>query len=461
MADGWTILTTSVQKGWNSTIGFLKKGFIRLNELVDIAGDVSVQIGGVLINALAGVETAWVETIDYLADTWSVFVAQVKSMWNSTVGFLRKAWIKLKSLFDEDVNVEVEMAKIDKEMKAADTAEENKKQEAIADRMKRRDARKQQIEANRVQMQEGIKQQLEERKKARAGRDIDAEMAVIDQETEVKNQVVDASRDDQFKQNEVAGRSRQQTIDDTTAGVQKTLDQMREEARVAREAGRSSPEDRAKQSDQEVAAAQAEFDAAVESANAAKPQEPTPANEPSPGSPVPPIPAKPVPGELKIPKVEVDGVKDPELKLPKKKDLKLGLDRSAKDSIDEFSDGPVEPTEKAEAAGNFDSRGLSLGSGASLIPVPEAPEQNDQIKPDDVQPDGKADVGAGDPKLEAPAVEPMIGLLPNDEAIDSQDEMLEPQLMNKSLHSIFSRCWLRSLRFVTDWMSLMRHCHKA
>ncbi len=120
MADGWTILTTSVQKGWNSTIGFLKKGFIRLRELVDIAGDVSVQIGGVLINALAGVETAWVETIDYLADTWSVFVAQVKSMWNSTVGFLRKAWIKLKSLFDDDVNVEVEMAKIDKEIRTAD-----------------------------------------------------------------------------------------------------------------------------------------------------------------------------------------------------------------------------------------------------------------------------------------------------------------------------------------------------
>jgi hypothetical protein len=123
MADGWTIRTTSVQKGWNSTIRILKKGFIRLCELVDIAGDVSVQIGGVLINALAGVETAWVETIDYLADTWSVFVAHVKSMWNSTVGFLRKAWIKLKSLFDDDVNVEVEMAKIDKEIRTADEAE--------------------------------------------------------------------------------------------------------------------------------------------------------------------------------------------------------------------------------------------------------------------------------------------------------------------------------------------------
>lgn len=424
MADGWTILTTSVQKGWNSTIGFLKKGFIRLRELVDIAGDVSVQIGGVLINALAGVETAWVETIDYLADTWSVFVAQVKSMWNSTVGFLRKAWIKLKSLFDDDVNVEVEMAKIDKEIRTADEAEENKKQQAIADRMKRRDARKQQIESNRVQMQEGIKQQLEERRKARAGRDIDAEMAVIDQETEAKNQTVDASKEDQFKQNEAAGGARQKTIDDTTAGVQKTLDQMREEARIAREAGRQSPEDRAKEREEQVAAAQAEFDAAVETANAAKPQEPTQAKEPGP--PLPDMPAPPKPGALKVPKVEVDGIKDPKLKPPKKKDLKLGLDRSAKDSMDRFSDGPEEPTEKTEAAGNFDSRGLGLGSGASLIPVIEPPDQKDEVDPDGVDADVNADADANDPEQEVPEVEPELGLQPMDAEVSSPEDFIEP-----------------------------------
>ena len=424
MADGWTILTTSVQKGWNSTIGFLKKGFIRLRELVDIAGDVSVQIGGVLINALAGVETAWVETIDYLADTWSVFVAQVKSMWNSTVGFLRKAWIKLKSLFDDDVNVEIEMAKIDKEIRTADEAEENKKQQAIADRMKRRDARKQQIESNRVQMQEGIKQQLEERRKARAGRDIDGEMAVIDQETEAKNQNVDASKEEQFKQNEAAGLTRQKTIDDTTAGVQENLDQMREEARIAREAGRQSPEDRAKERDQQVAAAQAEFDAAVETANAAKPQEPTQAKEPGPPLPEMPNPSKS--GALKVPKVEVDGIKDPKLKPPKKKDLKLGLDRSAKDSMDRFSDGPEEPTEKTEAAGNFDSRGLGLGSGASLIPVIEPPDQKDKVDPDGVDADVNAGADANDPELEVPEVEPELGLQPMDAEVSSPEDFIEP-----------------------------------
>ncbi len=396
---------------------------------MDIAGDVSVQIGGVLINALAGVETAWVETIDYLADTWSVFVAQVKSMWNSTVGFLRKAWIKLKSLFDDDVNVEVEMAKIDKEIRTADETEENKKQQAIADRMKRRDARKQQIESNRVQMQEGIKQQLEERRKARAGRDIDGEMAVIDQETEAKNQTVDASKEEQFKQNEAAGLTRQKTIDDTTAGVQKTLDQMREEARIAREAGRQSPEDRAKERDQQVAAAQAEFDAAVETANAAKPQEPTQAKEPGP--PLPDMPAPPKPAALKVPKVEVNGIKDPKLKPPKKKDLKLGLDRSAKDSMDRFSDGPEEPTEKTEAAGNFDSRGLGLGSGASLIPVIEPPDQKDKVDPDGVDADVNAGADANDPELEVPEVEPEIGLQPVDAEVSSPEDFIEPTTVDQ------------------------------
>jgi hypothetical protein len=324
------------------------------------------------------------------------------------------------------VNVEVEMAKIDKEIRTADEAEENKKQQAVADRMKRRDARKQQIESNRVQMQEGIKQQLEERRKARAGRDIDAEMAVIDEETEAKNQTVDASKEEQFKQNEAAGLTRQKTIDDTTAGVQKTLDQMREEARIARDAGRQSPEDREKERDQQVAAAQAEFDAAVETANAAKPQESSPKSQVS--SPevskekLKPPSALPQDSRLKHQDLQI---KDPKLKPPKKKDLKLGLDRSAKDSMDRFSDGPEEPTEKTEAAGNFDSRGLGLGSGASLIPVIEPPDQKDKIDPDGVDADVNAGADANDPELDVPEVEPELGLQPVDAEVSSPEDFIE------------------------------------
>ncbi len=321
---------------------------------MDIAGDVAVQIGGVLVDALAGVEAAWVDTIDYLADTWSIFVAQVKSMWNSTVGFLRKAWIKLKSLFDDDVNVEVEMAKIDKDMRAADAAEDQKKQQAINDRLQRRQQRKQQIEQNRIQMQAGIKQQLEARQRARAMRDVDAEMQAIDADAAQKNAAVDQTRKQEFQANAAAGAARQGIIDNTTTGVQATLAQMREEARREREAKRQSPEERQAARDQEVAAAQADFDAAVEAANKvgadAAGEEP-PANQ---------KPLKP-PHEPKAPNAKLG-----ELKPPDKKDLQLKLDPKAKDSIDGF--GSDVNADHVEAAGNFDARGLSLGSGASNIP---------------------------------------------------------------------------------------------
>lgn len=122
----------------------------------------------------------------------------------------------------------------------------------------------------------------------------------------------------------------------------------------------------------------------------------------------------------------MDGIKDPKLKPPKKKDLKLGLDRSAKDSMDRFSDGPEEPTEKAEAAGNFDSRGLGLGSGASLIPVIEPPDQKDKVDPDGVDADVNAGAEANDPELEVPEVEPELGLQPVDAEVSSPEDFIEP-----------------------------------
>jgi len=273
-----------------------------------------------------------------------------------------------------------------------------------------------------VQMQVGIKQQLEERRKARAGRDIDAEMAVIDQETEAKNKTVDTSKEEQFKENEVAGLARQKTIDDTTVGVQKTLDQMREEARIAREAGRQSPEDRTKERDEQVAAAQAEFDTAVETANNIKVEEPKKA-DPAANAPKPPTMTKP--GDLKVPKVDVDGIKDPKLKPPKKKDLKLGLDRSAKDSMDQFSKGPKDNAEKTEAAGNFESRGLGLGSGASLIPTMEPLDQPDAANAGDVV-DAKDGADAGEANPDLPEVEQEIAPQPMVAEVATPEDMVEP-----------------------------------
>ncbi|MCC9654620.1 phage tail tape measure protein [Rhodopirellula halodulae] len=434
MADGWTILTSAVQKGWNNTIGFLKKGFLKLHELVDIAGDVAVQIGGVLINALAGVEKAWVETVDYLADTWTVFAGQVKSMWNSTVGFLKKAWIKLKALFDDDINVDVEMAKIDADTRAAEAAEQQRRNQAIIERQQRRSKRKQQIEANRIEMQKGIAAQLEARRRAREGRDLDAEMQAIDAETDAKNAVVDQSKQQQFRENDSAQTRRQQLIDDTTAGVQSTLDQMRAESKAAREAARANElGDRQKEREDKIAAAQADFEAAIDRANnATAPSDRTdePGSPPETAEPPkPPELPEPInPDEVDIPPVDLPGIDDPELQLPNSKDLKLGIDPDAQASMERFADGP-DSTTQVESAGNFDSRGLGLGSSARKL----EPLKLDPIEPLDEEvisapllnvPEDDKPVDEAMAEVEPEAEEPALDVVAINEAFASVRQSL-------------------------------------
>jgi len=296
------------------------------------------------------------------------------------VGFLKKAWIKLKGLFDDDINVDVEMAKIDADTRAADAAEEQQRQQAIIERQRRRSKRKEQIEANRVEMQKGIAAQLEARRKAREGQDIDADMRAIDEETNAKNAIVDQSKEQQFRENNTAQSNRQQIIDDTTVGVQRTLDQMRAEAKAARETSRPTAEERSKEHDDQIATAQADFDAAVERANnatAPSDADPKPDDAAPPEPPVAP-PKMPEPGTVEIPKVDLPGIDDPELQPPNAKDLRLDLNSDAQAAMDQFANGPE--TDRTEVAGNFDARGLGLGSGASTIPQ-QAPEPLKKLDP--------------------------------------------------------------------------------
>ncbi len=94
--------------------------------------------------------------------------------------------------------------------------------------------------------------------------------------------------DDQFELNAAAGQSRQQTINDTTAGVQKNVDQMREQARALPAKQVANRRGSRHERDQQVPlAAEFDADAAVEAANAAKPQEPEAAKEPDAGTPDP------------------------------------------------------------------------------------------------------------------------------------------------------------------------------
>jgi hypothetical protein len=102
-----------------------------------------------LSSGWAGIETAWVETIGFLADAWSLFTGTLTKSWHTTVGFIKKAWVRLKGLFDSDINVDAEVQRIDAETAGKNQAASTQMNEAIAQRDAERRAQRDQIEADR------------------------------------------------------------------------------------------------------------------------------------------------------------------------------------------------------------------------------------------------------------------------------------------------------------------------
>ena len=111
--------------------------------------------------------------------------------------------------------------------------------------------------------------------------------------------------------------------------------------------------------------------------------------------------------KVDLPGVDLPEIDDPELQPPKEKDLRLGLDPDAQDSIDQFARGPEVATAKSEAAGDFDARGLGLGSGATTIEWKQAEPPAKKAEVDPVNPEeGKFVEKIVAPQLNLPAEQP-------------------------------------------------------
>jgi TP901 family phage tail tape measure protein len=142
-----------------------------------------------LVISLEYIANAWDETIGYLADGWSVFSTYLKQRWNDATGFIRKAWIKLKSLIS-DIDVEVEMRKIDEETQAANRADEQARNQAIGERMQKRES----AARKRRAMREGINANLQGGGVDDAGRlRIDHAQAELDSAVGAANEAGDSN----------------------------------------------------------------------------------------------------------------------------------------------------------------------------------------------------------------------------------------------------------------------------
>ena len=163
------ILWLTLKMEWLRGVAVLKaywQGFS--GWLRSAAASMIYGIAGVISDGWASIETAWTETIGFLADTWSLFTGTLAKTWHNTVGFIKKAWVRLKGLFDSDLDVDAEVRRIDGDTSAKTAAANEQMLGAIGARGQERAARRAEIERERQGREEGLAAMQASEEKRRA-----------------------------------------------------------------------------------------------------------------------------------------------------------------------------------------------------------------------------------------------------------------------------------------------------
>ena len=85
-----------------------------------------------------GMTMAWTQGCDAISDVWAMTWNGIVSAFEKTIAFLKKQWIKFKGFFDDDVDVDREIAKVDAELARGQRERDNSMAASINGRAKKR-----------------------------------------------------------------------------------------------------------------------------------------------------------------------------------------------------------------------------------------------------------------------------------------------------------------------------------
>jgi hypothetical protein len=125
LRNAWTDFNTGILNVWTNTVSGIAKFF---NDSWNF------------------IEIGWTEAIGFFADSWTSFTNMLTKTWNSTIGLVQKAWVRLKSLFDNDINVQAEVDRIDGETAAKNAASDSSTEGILGQRANDRFQRQVQID---------------------------------------------------------------------------------------------------------------------------------------------------------------------------------------------------------------------------------------------------------------------------------------------------------------------------
>jgi hypothetical protein len=145
------IVWLTLKMEWRRGIHFLNGLWIGAKEFfLSLWTDAVFGVAKILNNGWAAIEVGWTETVGFLADAWSVFTNLLTHTWHNTIGFIKKAWVRLKSLFSDEVDVDAEVNRINREVSEATGAADQQMLDAVGQRDRERRDRREQIERDRA-----------------------------------------------------------------------------------------------------------------------------------------------------------------------------------------------------------------------------------------------------------------------------------------------------------------------
>ncbi len=149
-------------------------------------------LADVFVVAWTSIESTFTDTISFLGQAWTLFTTGLTIAWNSSIGFIQKAWIRLKAMFDKDINVTAETNAIDQRTADANGNAFAGGESAIVAREKQRRDRQLQIQVERATMIGSLETDRQQRQTDRA-KATDSLMGQANAEFDTAKQNYDAS----------------------------------------------------------------------------------------------------------------------------------------------------------------------------------------------------------------------------------------------------------------------------
>jgi hypothetical protein len=162
------ILWLTLRMEWQKGVAFLQEHWIAFKEFfLSIATDAFYGVVGLLIDAWAGLQVAWIETTTFMADAWTVFTSSLTKGWNTAQNFISKGVLRLMKLFDSSLDVEAASKILDEDFQKKNSETDRNAQRMIGERDRTRQDQRSQIEADRQGAQSEVGRMAEADRLAR------------------------------------------------------------------------------------------------------------------------------------------------------------------------------------------------------------------------------------------------------------------------------------------------------